>query len=202
MGQLNQRHILVAISGGIAAYKGAELVRLLKKQGAFVRVVLSRGATEFITPLTMQALSGQPTHTELLDEAASGSASTFDLAAASQTVQQQFLTLSSEKKGETLARLADCPPSLEVINLSGMGLDNSHADALAAADTALGLEPKQARGSRGNHWGPPVKDAAWPVGPAALRHRSSRLFLICLPFLFFLVNVCACLVLSFVVLLF
>ena len=51
MGQLNQRHILVAISGGIAAYKGAELVRLLKKQGAVVRVVLSRGATEFITPL-------------------------------------------------------------------------------------------------------------------------------------------------------
>jgi phosphopantothenoylcysteine decarboxylase/phosphopantothenate--cysteine ligase len=50
MGQLTQRHILVAISGGIAAYKGAELVRLLKKQGAFVRVVLSRGATEFITP--------------------------------------------------------------------------------------------------------------------------------------------------------
>ena len=50
MGRLNQRHILVAISGGIAAYKGAELVRLLKKQGALVRVVLSRGATEFITP--------------------------------------------------------------------------------------------------------------------------------------------------------
>ena len=65
---MNQRHILVAISGGIAAYKGAELVRLLKKQGALVRVVLSRGATEFITPLTMQALSGEPTHTELLDE--------------------------------------------------------------------------------------------------------------------------------------
>ena len=58
MGRLHQRHILVAISGGIAAYKGAELVRLLKKQGAAVRVVLSRGATEFITPLTMQALSG------------------------------------------------------------------------------------------------------------------------------------------------
>ena len=60
MGRLNQRHILVAISGGIAAYKGAELVRLLKKQGALVRVVLSRGATEFITPLTMQALSESP----------------------------------------------------------------------------------------------------------------------------------------------
>ena len=80
MGQLNQRHILVAISGGIAAYKGAELVRLLKKQGALVRVVLSRGATEFITPLTMQALSGEPTHTELLDEAAEAGMGHIELA--------------------------------------------------------------------------------------------------------------------------
>ena len=80
MGHLHQRHILVAISGGIAAYKGAELVRLLKKQGARVRVVLSRGATEFITPLTMQALSGEPTHTELLDEAAEAGMGHIELA--------------------------------------------------------------------------------------------------------------------------
>jgi len=80
MGHLHQRHILVAISGGIAAYKGAELVRLLKKQGAHVRVVLSRGATEFITPLTMQALSGEPTHTELLDEAAEAGMGHIELA--------------------------------------------------------------------------------------------------------------------------
>ena len=70
MKQLTRRHILVSISGGIAAYKGAELVRLLKKEGAVVRVVLSKGAQEFITPLTLQALSGLPAHTELLDEAA------------------------------------------------------------------------------------------------------------------------------------
>ena len=80
MGHLHQRHILVAISGGIAAYKGAELVRLLKKQGAQVRVVLSRGATEFITPLTMQALSGESTHTELLDEAAEAGMGHIELA--------------------------------------------------------------------------------------------------------------------------
>ena len=80
MGRLNQRHILLAISGGIAAYKGAELVRLLKKQGALVRVVLSRGATEFITPLTMQALSGEPTYTELLDEAAEAGLGHIELA--------------------------------------------------------------------------------------------------------------------------
>ena len=80
MGHLRQRRILVAIAGGIAAYKGAELVRLLKKQGADVRVILSRGAREFITPLTMQALSGEPVHTELLDESAEAGMGHIELA--------------------------------------------------------------------------------------------------------------------------
>lgn len=80
MGLLHQRHIIVAISGGIAAYKGAELVRLLKKQGAVVRVILSRGAKEFITPLTLQALSGEPTHSELLDETAEAGMGHIELA--------------------------------------------------------------------------------------------------------------------------
>ena len=80
MGLLHQRHIIVAISGGIAAYKGAELVRLLKKQGAIVRVILSRGAKEFITPLTLQALSGEPTHSELLDETAEAGMGHIELA--------------------------------------------------------------------------------------------------------------------------
>ena len=80
MGLLHQRHVIVAISGGIAAYKGAELVRLLKKQGAVVRVILSRGAKEFITPLTLQALSGEPTHSELLDETAEAGMGHIELA--------------------------------------------------------------------------------------------------------------------------
>ena len=80
MGLLHQRHIIVAISGGIAAYKGAELVRLLKKQGSVVRVILSRGAKEFITPLTLQALSGEPTHSELLDETAEAGMGHIELA--------------------------------------------------------------------------------------------------------------------------
>ena len=80
MGLLHQRHIIIAISGGIAAYKGAELVRLLKKQGAVVRVILSRGAKEFITPLTLQALSGEPTHSELLDETAEAGMGHIELA--------------------------------------------------------------------------------------------------------------------------
>jgi len=61
------KHILLGISGGIAAYKSAELVRLLRKQGADVRVVMTQSAKQFISPLTFQALSGNPVHSELLD---------------------------------------------------------------------------------------------------------------------------------------
>ncbi len=70
MAHLFNRNVLLGVSGGIAAYKAAELVRQLQGQGANVRVVMTRGAQEFITPLTLQALSGEPVHTELLDEEA------------------------------------------------------------------------------------------------------------------------------------
>lgn len=59
-----QKHILLAITGGIAAYKSCELVRLLKKQGHTVTVAMSRAATEFVAPQTFQALSGNPVLTE------------------------------------------------------------------------------------------------------------------------------------------
>ncbi|MDO5638844.1 MAG: bifunctional phosphopantothenoylcysteine decarboxylase/phosphopantothenate--cysteine ligase CoaBC [Neisseria sp.] len=58
------KHILLGISGGIAAYKSCELVRLLKKQGHEVSVAMSRAATEFVSPLTFQALSGNPVLTD------------------------------------------------------------------------------------------------------------------------------------------
>ena len=61
------KRILLGVSGGIAAYKSAELVRLLKKQGVEVQVVMTQSAIQFISPLTFQALSGNPVHTELLD---------------------------------------------------------------------------------------------------------------------------------------
>ena len=72
---LMNKRILLGVSGSIAAYKSAELVRRLKEAGADVRVVLSQGGAEFVTPLTFQALSGNPVHTDLLDveaEAAMG----------------------------------------------------------------------------------------------------------------------------------
>lgn len=67
MAHLFNRNVLLGVSGGIAAYKSAELVRQLRDRGASVRVIMTRGALEFITPLTLQALSGNPVHTELLD---------------------------------------------------------------------------------------------------------------------------------------
>ena len=70
MAHLFNRNVLLGVSGGIAAYKSAELVRQLQELGASVRVIMTRGAMEFITPLTLQALSGNPVHTELLDEEA------------------------------------------------------------------------------------------------------------------------------------
>ncbi|MBS0358032.1 MAG: bifunctional phosphopantothenoylcysteine decarboxylase/phosphopantothenate--cysteine ligase CoaBC [Proteobacteria bacterium] len=75
MQYLNNFRIILGITGGIAAYKSAELVRLLRKSGAQVRVVMTKGAQAFITPLTLQALSGHKVHDDLLDvetEAAMG----------------------------------------------------------------------------------------------------------------------------------
>ncbi len=61
------KHIVVGVSGSIAAYKSADLVRRLRDEGADVRVVMTQGAAEFITPLTLQSLSGHPVAMELLD---------------------------------------------------------------------------------------------------------------------------------------
>ena len=67
---LHNRRILLGVSGGIAAYKACELTRRLREAGAEVRVVLTANAARFVTPLTFQALSGQPVRADLWDEAA------------------------------------------------------------------------------------------------------------------------------------
>jgi len=67
MHRLTNRNILLGITGGIAAYKSAELTRALVGAGANVRIVLTAAGAEFITPLTLQALSGNPVHQSLLD---------------------------------------------------------------------------------------------------------------------------------------
>lgn len=70
MDRLVNKRILLGVTGGIAAYKSAELIRKLRDAGSEVRVVMTAAAREFITPLTLQALSGNPVHTDLLDPAA------------------------------------------------------------------------------------------------------------------------------------
>ena len=67
MNRLTNKRVLLGVTGGIAAYKSADLVRRLQDDGADVRVVMTRSAQEFITPLTMQALSNHPVHLDLLD---------------------------------------------------------------------------------------------------------------------------------------
>ena len=80
MKRLHGKNILLGITGGIAAYKSAELTRRLKDAGADVRVAMTHAATEFVTPLTFQALSGNPVHTELLNEKAEAGMGHIELA--------------------------------------------------------------------------------------------------------------------------
>lgn len=72
--------VLLGVTGGIAAYKSAELTRRLKERGADVQVVMTAGAREFVTPLTFQALSGRPVRTDLWDAAAEAAMGHIELA--------------------------------------------------------------------------------------------------------------------------
>jgi phosphopantothenoylcysteine decarboxylase/phosphopantothenate--cysteine ligase len=74
------QRILLGVSGGIAAYKSADLVRRLKERGADVQVVMTAGARQFVTPLTFQALSGRPVRTDLWDDAAEAAMGHIELA--------------------------------------------------------------------------------------------------------------------------
>ncbi|HAN60251.1 MAG TPA: bifunctional 4'-phosphopantothenoylcysteine decarboxylase/phosphopantothenoylcysteine synthetase, partial [Gammaproteobacteria bacterium] len=80
MSSLARKHVLVGVTGGIAAYKSAELVRRLVDQEAVVRVVMTRAAREFITPLTLQAVSGHPVRDALLDSQAEAGMGHIELA--------------------------------------------------------------------------------------------------------------------------
>lgn len=98
--RLQNKRIILGIGGGIAAYKSADLLRRLKDLGADVRVVMTKGAQEFITPLTMQALSGRPVHTELLDSAAEAAMGHIELA------RWADLVIIAPATAEIIARLS------------------------------------------------------------------------------------------------
>lgn len=74
------RRIILGVTGGIAAYKSAELVRRLRREGADVQVVMTSGACRFVTPLTFQALTHHPVRTELFDPAAEAGMGHLELA--------------------------------------------------------------------------------------------------------------------------
>ncbi len=77
---MSGKRILLGVTGGIAVYKSADLVRRLRDAGAEVRVVMTNGALAFVTQLTFQAVSGNPVHTTLLDEAAEAGMGHIELA--------------------------------------------------------------------------------------------------------------------------
>ncbi|MDF3983561.1 bifunctional phosphopantothenoylcysteine decarboxylase/phosphopantothenate--cysteine ligase CoaBC [Luteibacter sp. PPL201] len=97
---LRQRRILIGVTGGIAAYKVCELVRRLRDLGAEVRVVMTEGATHFVTPTTFQALSGQPVRVSLWDEHGEAAMGHIELGRWAERL------LVAPASADTLARLA------------------------------------------------------------------------------------------------
>jgi len=100
MADLRNRHIIIGITGGIAAYKTVELVRRLKEAGALVRVVMTQGAQAFVTPLTFQGVSGFPVHYDLFDAQAEAAMGHIELA------RWAELILIAPATANTMAHLA------------------------------------------------------------------------------------------------
>lgn len=100
MSAFTRKNILLGVTGGIAAYKAPDLVRRLRERGAEVQVVMSRGAQQFITPMTFQAVSGRPVRTDLWDEAAEASMGHIELA------RWADLVLIAPTTADTLSKLA------------------------------------------------------------------------------------------------
>ena len=93
-------NIILGVAGGIAAYKSPEIVRRLKDAGHEVRVVMTAGAEAFVTPLTFQAVSGEPVHRDLLDESAEAAMGHIELARWADVV------LAAPATANLMARLA------------------------------------------------------------------------------------------------
>lgn len=123
MASLSGKRILLGISGGIAAYKCAELTRRLIERGAEVRVVMTTAAKEFITPLTMQAVSGHPVADSLLDPAAEASMGHIELA------KWADIVLLAPATADLIARMA-----------AGMGNDLLSTLVLAT-DSPIAVSP-------------------------------------------------------------
>jgi phosphopantothenoylcysteine decarboxylase/phosphopantothenate--cysteine ligase len=98
--ELNGKRIVLGVTGGIAAYKSAELVRLLVRQGASVQVAMTEGAAHFITATTFQALSGQPVFQDAWDDRMPNAMAHIDLS------RQADLILVAPASADFMARIA------------------------------------------------------------------------------------------------
>ncbi|AYO08070.1 bifunctional phosphopantothenoylcysteine decarboxylase/phosphopantothenate--cysteine ligase CoaBC [Vibrio campbellii] len=167
MQTLAGKKILLGISGGIAAYKCAELTRRLIERGAQVQVVMTKAAKEFITPLTMQAVSGRPVSDSLLDPAAEASMGHIELA------KWADLVLLAPATADLIARMS-----------TGMGNDLLTTLVLAT-DSPVAVSPAMNQqmyrnvatqeniatlARRGMHiWGPAAgEQACGDVGPGRM----------------------------------
>ncbi|WP_260260111.1 bifunctional phosphopantothenoylcysteine decarboxylase/phosphopantothenate--cysteine ligase CoaBC [Vibrio intestinalis] len=167
MQTLAGKKILLGISGGIAAYKCADLTRRLIERGAQVQVVMTHAAKEFITPLTMQAVSGRPVSDSLLDPAAEASMGHIELA------KWADLVLLAPATADLIARMA-----------AGMGNDLLTTLVLAS-DAPIAVSPAMNQqmylnqatqeniatlARRGMHiWGPAAgEQACGDVGPGRM----------------------------------
>ncbi len=99
--ELNGKRIVIGVTGGIAAYKAAELVRLLMRQGADVQVAMTEGATHFVTSTTFQALSGKPVYVDQWDARMPNAMAHIDLS------RQADLILIAPASADFLARIAN-----------------------------------------------------------------------------------------------
>ncbi len=150
MTSLANKQILLGVTGGIAAYKSADLVRRLQDAGASVQVVMTPAAQEFITPLTMQALSGNPVHTQLLDPAAEAGMGHIQLA------RWADLVLIAPASADFIARLTQ-----------GMGNDLLSSICLATA-APIAIAPAMNQGM----W----RNAATQANLELLRKRDIHVF--------------------------
>ncbi|WP_104027597.1 bifunctional phosphopantothenoylcysteine decarboxylase/phosphopantothenate--cysteine ligase CoaBC [Vibrio jasicida] len=167
MQTLAGKKILLGISGGIAAYKCAELTRRLIERGAQVQVVMTKAAKEFITPLTMQAVSGRPVSDSLLDPAAEASMGHIELA------KWADLVLLAPATADLIARMS-----------AGMGNDLL-TTLILATDSPVAVSPAMNQqmyrnvatqeniatlACRGMHiWGPAAgEQACGDVGPGRM----------------------------------
>jgi len=147
---LNNKQIVLGVTGGIAAYKSADLIRRLQDAGAKVQVVMTPAAQEFITPLTLQALSGNPVHTELLDPAAEAGMGHIQLA------RWADLVLIAPASADLMARL-----------VQGMGNDLLTTVCLATA-APIALAPAMNQGMWSN--------ASTQANVQILRERKLHIF--------------------------